>query len=172
MSVQAEAERLLAATTPEPWQQIRYDHGGGRMYQAVPRADARYPGEERRSLIIDAYQQGDREFYFNATRLVRSLLAEIDRVTRALGEVQQDRDAQFAHNATLLERMQELERDNEMYGEYLGRLETLESGRTGCVVWDLHLRLKARLAAAAAAVQTSAHAPATEAGAPPPAEGR
>jgi hypothetical protein len=63
-----EALRLLAAIQPDDAHvhRARYDHGGGRMYRELP--------DGRRSLILDVYEHGDREFYFNAARLVRALL--------------------------------------------------------------------------------------------------
>lgn len=63
-----EALQLLAAIQPDDAcvHRVRYDHGGGRMYRETP--------DRRRSLILDVYEAGDREFYFNAARLVRALL--------------------------------------------------------------------------------------------------
>lgn len=49
---------------------VRYDHGGGRMYLAVPLGVL----NEERKLIIDAYDQDDREFYFHALDDVAFLL--------------------------------------------------------------------------------------------------
>ena len=49
---------------------IRYEHGGGRLYREI--------NEHGRSLILDAYEEADREFYFAAHADVRTLLARID----------------------------------------------------------------------------------------------
>lgn len=80
----AEAERLLANITPDDChvQRMRYEHGGGRMYRAVPTPEQRYLGEEDRTLIIDAYNEGDREFYFAAASVVRQLLALVTETPR------------------------------------------------------------------------------------------
>lgn len=48
----------------------RYEHGGGRMWREAPKGS--------RDLIIDAYDQSDREFYFDAKAAVHDLLAALD----------------------------------------------------------------------------------------------
>lgn len=90
-SQEEEAERLLKDITPddEHMKRNRYDHGGGRMFR-----DA-----EDRTLVIDAYQEGDREFYFNAPRLVRQLLALLSVVRTQ--QAHAVTALEFAHGAIL-----------------------------------------------------------------------
>lgn len=52
----AEIRERWSNATDVPLTAIRYEHGGGRLY-----VDG-----DRRQLVLDAYEEGDREFYFNA----------------------------------------------------------------------------------------------------------
>ena len=65
----SEMEEREKAATPEPMVRIRYDHGGGRMYQEKP--------DGGRNLVLDAYEEPDREFYFQARQ-------DLPKVRRAL----------------------------------------------------------------------------------------
>lgn len=80
--VRSEAARLLKGISQEPLTRIRYEHGGGRMYK----------DGESRQLVIDAYDEPDREFYFAAAGLVRDLLALLASLVR--GEQQQEQKNQ------------------------------------------------------------------------------
>jgi len=60
------------AATPEPMTRNLYEHGGGRMF-----AD---DGNGGRNLVIDAYNEADRDFYFSARADVLALIDEIDRL--------------------------------------------------------------------------------------------
>ena len=57
------------AATQGPLKLNRYDHGGGRLFR-----------EEPRQLVMDTYEEGDREFYALASPSV--ILALIERVER------------------------------------------------------------------------------------------
>ncbi len=48
----AELRKKAEAATKGPLKINRYEHGGGRMYR-----------EEPRQLVMDTYEEGDREFY-------------------------------------------------------------------------------------------------------------
>ena len=70
-NLQAIRARHAAATDVSAAVRSRYDHGGGRMY---------IDGEAR-SLVLDAYEEADREFYFNAHADVAALLSALDATT-------------------------------------------------------------------------------------------
>lgn len=80
--VQEEAKRLLEGVTPEPLKFTRYGHGGARLYRD---GDA---GE--RQLVADFFDEGNREFYYAAPRLVRSLLAHVESLSRRCAELEQE----------------------------------------------------------------------------------
>ena len=56
----------------ERMRQNRYEHGGGRMFRDGDAGD--------RSLVLDCYDEPDREFYFHAYQDVKTLLAEVERL--------------------------------------------------------------------------------------------
>lgn len=64
---------------------------------------------------------------------------ELVGLTTRLREVKQDRDAQYAHNTALIERITELEQDNEMYGDVLARLtgRLNGTGSADTINWNL-----------------------------------
>lgn len=68
----AEIKTLIAAATPEPLRRNLYDHGGGRMY--------RDGGSGERKLVLDAYDQADRDFYFSARVNMMTLVQEVERL--------------------------------------------------------------------------------------------
>lgn len=70
--IAARAEKATPTTT-EHIKRARYDHGGGRMYRAIPLGVL----NEERTLIVDTYNLGDREFYFHALEDVQTLLAAL-----------------------------------------------------------------------------------------------
>jgi hypothetical protein len=71
-----EIKVLIAAATPEPLRRNLYDHGGGRMFR-----DGK-SGE--RELVLDAYGQADRDFYFSARINMITLVQEVERQRAAL----------------------------------------------------------------------------------------
>lgn len=62
------ARAYKATPTTEHIKRARYDHGGGRMYRET--------GNDR-DLILDVYDEGDREFYFNALEDMEFLLSKV-----------------------------------------------------------------------------------------------
>lgn len=60
-------------------------------------------------------------------------------------QLRQERDAQFAHNTELVDRLDELQRDNDMCTTYLARIEGIVNGSasTGFINWNLHDRIAA-----------------------------
>ncbi|HET7552223.1 MAG TPA: hypothetical protein VFK04_13105 [Gemmatimonadaceae bacterium] len=80
--------RANAATPAERMVAQRYDHGGGRLF---------VDGPILRKLIIDAYHEEDREFYFAARTDIPALVAEV----RRLKEAVQDAD-DARHDALLI----------------------------------------------------------------------
>jgi len=52
----------------------RYDHGGGRMYSHSDPDN----GDGRRDLMLDAYNEGVREFHFTIADELPALLAALD----------------------------------------------------------------------------------------------
>jgi hypothetical protein len=62
-----------AAATPDSPRRVRmlYEHGGGRMYDSEP------PEGGGRDLILDAYDSGNRDFYFAAHGDVVFLLSRL-----------------------------------------------------------------------------------------------
>jgi len=74
-----EIEARANAATHEPLVKTRYDHGGGRMFR---------DGEAgQRKLVIDAYDEPDREFYFHALEDVLLLLATLRVLERERDEL-------------------------------------------------------------------------------------
>jgi hypothetical protein len=87
------ARRLLSAAQPDDGhvKRVRYDHGGGRMFRAVPRGHgAPWHDDEDRTLMIDAYQEGDREFHFAAASLVRDLASSLTRLQQGIEQVRKE----------------------------------------------------------------------------------
>lgn len=74
----AEIERRLDAVTPGEWELSRYDHGGGRIWDAAT----------KRVLIADLYQEGDREFIAHARSDVPALIAELKRCQAVIAAVE------------------------------------------------------------------------------------
>lgn len=69
----AEIESRARKATAEPIVRIRYDHGGGRAFKTPDGA----PDSTPRDLILDCYDEKDREFYFHA-------LCDVNDLARAL----------------------------------------------------------------------------------------
>ena len=65
------AKKLLADATPGPWSISRYDHGGCRAFVQDDRT---------RSLVFDAYHEGDSELLFAAPTIIRELIEENERL--------------------------------------------------------------------------------------------
>ncbi len=57
-------QSLLDAAAQPPLSSILYDHGGGRLFKG-------------NDLIADCFDKGNRNFYFNAHRIVARLLQEV-----------------------------------------------------------------------------------------------
>lgn len=77
-------ERLAGATPVDPatTRQVRYEHGGGRMYvESGQRVGL------NRDLILDVYDEGNREFYFNAPADIRHLVDRVKRLEAALTDI-------------------------------------------------------------------------------------
>lgn len=70
----AEIRARLDAATPGPHVQNRYDHGGGRSYVESPR-----------QLVLDVYEEGDREFYFHAPADIAYLLSALTSLQQVAG---------------------------------------------------------------------------------------
>lgn len=68
LDIDAIEARANAATPAERLTAMRYGHGGGRMF---------VEGPILRKLIIDAYHEPEREFYFAARTDVPALIAEV-----------------------------------------------------------------------------------------------
>jgi hypothetical protein len=87
-----EVLELLEKITPvdEHAKLVRYEHGGGRFYREVAYHRKLYAGGTDRELIADFYNEGDREFYSQAPRLVRGLL---DLLAQQAGEIARLREA-------------------------------------------------------------------------------
>lgn len=62
-------EERAAKATKEPFVRVRYDHGGGRMYTEYVAGV--------RNLVVDCYEEADREFYFHALADIDTLLAAL-----------------------------------------------------------------------------------------------
>ncbi len=77
-------EERYAGATKEHLVRYRYSHGGGRMTREQP---------TDQGLVIDAYNEGDREFYFSAVDDVAALLAEVERLREQLDAVAVRADA-------------------------------------------------------------------------------
>lgn len=75
------ARRLLKEATPEPLVFMRYDHGGARLYK--DRDDV------GRDLIADFYDEGNRELYYAAPRLLSALCDENEALRKALADILQ-----------------------------------------------------------------------------------
>lgn len=68
---------LIDWATPEPLQRNLYDHGGGRMFRELS-------PERTRTLVIDAFNQADRNFYFEALPNMQALVDEVERLCAEL----------------------------------------------------------------------------------------
>lgn len=129
-------------SNPQPWEQVieqrfrratdvgvpaakaaRYEHGGGRLF-----IDA--PAGESRTLVLDAYNEADREFYFHAHGDVARLLVE-----------------HTADQAEIARLRQEMDRAQRRLVEHL------RDHRDAGVVWDAADILQRALASSSSASQ-------------------
>lgn len=103
-SLPSEIAAALEQITPHDEHLVfaRYGHGGGRLFRQLPDESALRSGE--RTLILDVYQEGDRELYFKAVDLLRRALvllsfqqAEIARLQGQMSELIGKWTAQAAH---------------------------------------------------------------------------
>lgn len=78
-------EARWRAATPEPIVKMRYEHGGGRAYK-TPDGN---PESMPRTLIIDCYEEADREFYFHAREDLPALSAEWRRLTAVIHRLEE-----------------------------------------------------------------------------------
>jgi hypothetical protein len=76
----AEIEARANDATQEPLKRNLYDHGGGRMLK---------DGEAgSRWLVVDAYNEADREFYFGALADVKALIAALRAAQARVAELE------------------------------------------------------------------------------------
>lgn len=74
MTREQEIRERVEKATPEPMKRNRYEHGGGRMFVEGDREG------HGRHLVLDAYDEANREFYFHAREDIPYLLAENQRL--------------------------------------------------------------------------------------------
>ena len=80
-----------------------------------------------------------------ASDRVLTLELENQQLKQSLKRVLQESAANWAHNEKLIAELEDERKDSEMTNNYLGRIETLLSGKTGSFTWDIIERLEARL---------------------------
>lgn len=80
-----EARGLLANAAHGPLTLVRYEHGGGRLIK------------EPFSLIADFYDVGNRELYYRAPELIKTLCDEVDRL-RTQNQTQAESITYFQEN--------------------------------------------------------------------------
>lgn len=76
---------LLEKATPGPLILIRYDHGGGRLYQETPR-----------QLVADFFQEPDRELFYAMRNAFPALLAVAEAAKKACADYDKRRSGRNA----------------------------------------------------------------------------
>lgn len=67
----------------------RYDHGGGRLVEYIPRPERSF-GADDRNLVADFYDEANRECYFHAREDIPALLDLVSSLLAQLTEAQQE----------------------------------------------------------------------------------
>ena len=80
----AQIRALLENATPGPWEIYRYRHGGGRIGKLGVQNEF-----DKRALVADTYNEGDRELLYAAPTIIAELLSELDRLTMERDEARQ-----------------------------------------------------------------------------------